>query len=57
MCTVLRMNRRFMEFMRKYHPDAANQRFKMTVISEDFSSDWSKQTTLLLLRVEFITNF
>jgi hypothetical protein len=32
---VLRMNRRFMEFMRKYHPDAANQRFKMTVISED----------------------
>ena len=41
MCTVLRMNRRFMEFMRKYHPDAANQRFKMTVISEDFldSSD------------------
>ena len=41
MCTVLRMNRRFMEFMRKYHPDAANQRFQMTVISEDFlvSSD------------------
>ena len=41
MCTVLRMNRRFMEFMRKYHPDAANQRFKTTVISEDFlvSSD------------------
>jgi hypothetical protein len=41
MCTVLRMNRRFMEFMREYHPDAANQRFQMTVISEDFlvSSD------------------
>ena len=41
MCTVLRMNRRFMEFMRKYHPEAANQRFKMTVVSEDFlgSSD------------------
>ena len=37
MSTVLRMNRRFMEFMRKYHPDAANQRFKMTVISEDFA--------------------
>jgi adenylosuccinate synthase len=34
MCTVLRMNRRFMEFMRKYHPDAAKQRFKMTVIPE-----------------------
>ncbi len=32
------MNRRFMEFMREYHPDAANQRFKMTVISEDFFS-------------------
>jgi adenylosuccinate synthase len=39
MCTALRMNRSFMEFMRKYHPDAAKQRFKMTVISEDFSSD------------------
>ena len=39
MCTVLRMNRNFMEFMRRYHPDAAKQRFKMTVISEDFSSD------------------
>ena len=39
MCTVLRMNHRFMEFMRKYHPDAANQRFKMTAISDDFSSD------------------
>ena len=37
MCTVLRMNHRFMEFMRKYHPDAAKQRFQMTVISEDFS--------------------
>ena len=22
MCTVLRMNHRFMEFMRKYHPDS-----------------------------------
>ena len=33
MCTVLRMNRGFMEFMRKYHPDAANQHFKMTVNS------------------------
>ena len=39
MCTVLRMNRSFMEFMRKYHPDAAKHWFKLTVISEDFSSD------------------
>jgi hypothetical protein len=39
MRTVLRMNRSFMEFMRKYHPDTAKQRFKLTVISEDFSSD------------------
>ena len=38
MCTVLRMNRN-LEFMRKYHPDATKQRFKMTVISEVFSSD------------------
>jgi hypothetical protein len=30
------MNR---SFMLKYHPDGAKQRFKMTVISEDFSSD------------------
>ena len=37
MCTVLRMNRSFMEFMRKYHPDAAKQRFKMTVISHQTS--------------------
>jgi hypothetical protein len=37
MCTVLRMNRSFMEFMRKYHPDAAKQRFKMTVISHPTS--------------------
>ena len=36
MYTVFRMNR---SFMRKYHPDGAKQRFKMTVISEDFSSD------------------
>ncbi len=44
MCTVLLMNHRFMEFMRKYHPDTANQWFKMTVISEDFlgSSDQAK---------------
>jgi hypothetical protein len=34
MCTVLRMNRSFMELMRKYHPDVAKQQFKMT---EDFS--------------------
>jgi len=27
------MNRSFMEFMRKYHLDAAKQRFKMTVNS------------------------
>jgi hypothetical protein len=39
MRTVLRMNLSFMEFMHKYHPDAAKQWFKMTVISEDFSSD------------------
>jgi hypothetical protein len=37
MCTVLRMNRSFMEFMRKYHPDAAKQRFKMN--DGHFSSD------------------
>jgi hypothetical protein len=34
MCTVLRMNRSFMEFMRKYHPEAAAQPINMTVISE-----------------------
>jgi adenylosuccinate synthase len=34
MCTVLRMNSSFIEFMRKYLPKAAHQRFMMTVISE-----------------------
>ncbi len=45
MCTVLRMNHTFMEFMRKYHPAAANQRFMMTVISEDFSSDYIRHVS------------
>jgi hypothetical protein len=34
MCTALRMNRTFMQYMRQHHPDAANQQFKMTVISD-----------------------
>jgi hypothetical protein len=34
MCKVLRMKSSFIESMRKYHPEAAHQRFMMTVISE-----------------------
>jgi hypothetical protein len=30
-----RMNKSFMEIMRKYHPEVAQQLFKMAVISED----------------------
>ena len=57
-CT-LHMNRSFMEFMRKYHLDAAKQRFKMTVNS----GEEGEETLRFLIRqashfsVEFIINF
>ena len=40
MLTVLRVNRKFMAYMRKRHPRASEQHFSMTVVSsEDNAAD------------------
>ena len=41
MLVVLRMNRRFMAYMRKHHPDVSKQHFQMTVLSMADNKDKS----------------